>query len=385
MYRQVGSDERLPTGVEEEATHMPGTAVVSVMWKHPGLSDSEVGLTIIDGSVYPDTTDAVLHLPENVVRVFREKFGTHGGEKAAQADLLAQILAYLKFRVASGQVLEAEMAPNDSQWTASHDVVVFEVEKYLWQIGRYVCVAPQPIIRRFILERLYDAEATAKLGVIGKLIENTASGFIDPKVAGFAAKYLERSGYIKRIHPFRNKEDQSAQIGVVWGSDESDWKSHENNMVFEITGRGIQQVEQWRRVIPGKAVGFAIMAFCPETQRLWEEAVRPALEKLRLAPIRIDEVTLSEPIIDAIHRFIAQADLVFADLSWARPNCYYEVGVARAMGKKTVLTVRKDQFPDGVHFDASAYQIEPWTDGELPDLQTRLVQRGQAALSETTW
>jgi nucleoside 2-deoxyribosyltransferase len=36
------------------------------------------------------------------------------------------------------------------------------------------------------------------------------------------------------------------------------------------------------------------------------------------------------------------ADLVIADLSFERPSCYYELGLAQALGKRTLLIAQKD-------------------------------------------
>ena len=40
--------------------------------------------------------------------------------------------------------------------------------------------------------------------------------------------------------------------------------------------------------------------------------------------------------LDATRRTIRSVDLVFADLSHERPSCYYELGLAEALGAKVV-------------------------------------------------
>jgi nucleoside 2-deoxyribosyltransferase len=66
-------------------------------------------------------------------------------------------------------------------------------------------------------------------------------------------------------------------------------------------------------------------------------------------------------IIDDIHGKIQTCGFVIADLTIGRPNVYYEVGCAMALGKKLILTSKKDR---EVHFDLAGYNRIEWSGSE---------------------
>lgn len=68
-------------------------------------------------------------------------------------------------------------------------------------------------------------------------------------------------------------------------------------------------------------------------------------------------------ITNQIIEHIAESELILADLTGARPNCYYETGVAYALGKELILTIKKGE---RAHFDLSVYRFIEWkTEHEL--------------------
>jgi nucleoside 2-deoxyribosyltransferase len=67
------------------------------------------------------------------------------------------------------------------------------------------------------------------------------------------------------------------------------------------------------------------------------EVIRDVVDSERLECHRVDESGISTPIVDDIKRWLANADLVIADLTGKNPNVYYEVGFAHAIGKKVIL------------------------------------------------
>ena len=48
------------------------------------------------------------------------------------------------------------------------------------------------------------------------------------------------------------------------------------------------------------------------------------------------------------------AEFIIADLTFERPNCYYEIGYAHALNKKVILTAKKGT---KVHFDVSTFPV----------------------------
>ena len=69
---------------------------------------------------------------------------------------------------------------------------------------------------------------------------------------------------------------------------------------------------------------------------------------------RADDKFKFMQINDKILNYINMAEVIVADLTFERPNCYYEVGYAHAKGKKVVLTARRGT---KIHFDVSNFQV----------------------------
>ncbi len=51
---------------------------------------------------------------------------------------------------------------------------------------------------------------------------------------------------------------------------------------------------------------------------------------------------------------IKLAEFIIADLTFERPNCYYEIGYSHAMNKKVILTAKKGT---KIHFDVSSFPV----------------------------
>jgi len=66
-----------------------------------------------------------------------------------------------------------------------------------------------------------------------------------------------------------------------------------------------------------------------------------------------EDFKISEKIIECINR----AHVIIADLTYERPNVYYELGYARAKGKKIIHTAKKGT---KIHFDIQDYKTIFW-------------------------
>lgn len=220
--------------------------------------------------------------------------------------------------------------------------------------NRAVCWAPRPAVRMAILERLYDRLEAGQVVTEPVRLHRELFGGLDPGIFRTSWYYLKQAEYLTQ--PEGSTDRATGQ---------------------RLTAKGIDAVERWRQLVPGHNVGFGILAFSPDTQELWSEAVAPAFRELGLAPVRVDAQALTDPVITAIHRYIRDADLVIADLTSARPNCYYEVGVAKELGKPLLLTART---LDDVHFDTRAFQVHLWDNRKFVALKDHLVQLGQQLL-----
>jgi hypothetical protein len=99
---------------------------------------------------------------------------------------------------------------------------------------------------------------------------------------------------------------------------------------------------------------------------LFESEFKPACNAFGYTPFRVD---LSEPswtITESIVRGIQETECLLADLTYARPSVYFEIGLAHGLGIQSVLTCRQDHYRgtkdnERVHFDLEQYKISYWT------------------------
>ena len=76
---------------------------------------------------------------------------------------------------------------------------------------------------------------------------------------------------------------------------------------------------------------------------------------------------------------IKLAEFIIADLTFERPNCYYEVGYAHALNKKVILTARKGTV---IHFDISTFPVILYS--SMSELEKKLKERFEKILSNKT-
>lgn len=98
-----------------------------------------------------------------------------------------------------------------------------------------------------------------------------------------------------------------------------------------------------------------------------------------------------------IVEFIERSQVIVADVTNERPNCYLEIGYAMGLGKKSnlILTAREDHHHDSpnynssgpkVHFDLEGYDILFWDQNNLDEFRQKLAKRirRRAAIVGTT-
>ena len=80
--------------------------------------------------------------------------------------------------------------------------------------------------------------------------------------------------------------------------------------------------------------------------------IRTAAQTAGYRAERVDRIPGSSSIDDKIYEYIEKAELIIADLSYERQNCYFELGYARALGKDLVIVYREGT---KLHFDIDHY------------------------------
>ncbi|HMH52250.1 MAG TPA: hypothetical protein VK548_18575 [Candidatus Acidoferrum sp.] len=96
---------------------------------------------------------------------------------------------------------------------------------------------------------------------------------------------------------------------------------------------------------------FVIMPFDGLFKREYEFVIQPAIEAAGLKPVRGDEIFSKPQIMADVWRAIRRCRVVFAELSGRNPNVFYELGLAHAIGKPSIIVTRNET---DVPFDLKA-------------------------------
>lgn len=136
---------------------------------------------------------------------------------------------------------------------------------------------------------------------------------------------------------------------------------------------------------------FVVMAAHDELKPLYQEAIEPAIKATGLGAYLMIKREPEHAINDEILSRIESSRLLIADLTFERPNCYYEVGYAHAKGQKVIFTAREDHDPrrpnrkagdPKIHFDLDSHRFSLWVPGSWEPLRAELELRLRESLEK---
>lgn len=119
---------------------------------------------------------------------------------------------------------------------------------------------------------------------------------------------------------------------------------------------------------------------------VYNNAIVPAIKACGFKPKRVDKHNEGGLLKSEIVNFIETSDIIVADLTNERPNCYLEVGYAMGLDKfrNLIMTSREDHNQDSsnykkgglkIHFDLQGYDILFWEEDNLDKFKEELEKR----------
>lgn len=125
---------------------------------------------------------------------------------------------------------------------------------------------------------------------------------------------------------------------------------------------------------------FVLMPFKADMLPVYEDSVKPTCASLWLTVRRADDFFTADSVVQDIWKAIVSARLIVADCTDRNPNVFYEIGLAHAIGKPTImLTQRAEDVPfDLRHLRYIAYQLTP---RGMREFETKFKETVQNVLS----
>jgi hypothetical protein len=95
------------------------------------------------------------------------------------------------------------------------------------------------------------------------------------------------------------------------------------------------------RVSSSRPKAFVAMQFSEPYNEVYRDAVEPLVKEIGFEPLRIDDVYGPGIIVNDIINNLSESTIVLAEISEKNANVYYELGLAHAFGKPTLLMATK--------------------------------------------
>lgn len=151
---------------------------------------------------------------------------------------------------------------------------------------------------------------------------------------------------------------------------------------YDAVDNNFQELAQMNNV-PSKVKNdeaFIICAFRKELEPVCA-LIKKVSSDFRIRARRVDEIEGDFKITTKIEQKIEEAKIIFADLSYERPNVYFEYGYARGVGK-TGLIITLLIEGENTHFDVKDFTQIRYSLDRLNDLEEKLRKRISALLDK---
>ncbi|MCB1906121.1 MAG: hypothetical protein KDH15_02030 [Rhodocyclaceae bacterium] len=119
-----------------------------------------------------------------------------------------------------------------------------------------------------------------------------------------------------------------------------------------------------------KRICFFVMPFRPELNFVYLYLQRYLEDRHGLTVRRGDTSVLTKALMDKVETEIRAADVIVGDITDANPNVFYELGIARALGKPVLFMTQ--QAPESAPVDLRQFEFIHYDLAREHELLTRL-------------
>ncbi len=146
----------------------------------------------------------------------------------------------------------------------------------------------------------------------------------------------------------------------------------------------IDPSDAWEQPLVQTAIkrntAFVLMAIDPEKPEIEDvyTAIRDVCRSFGIEAYRANDVEHQDSITTLILQEIVACEHLIADVTYERPNVYYEIGFAHAVNKKPILYRRNGT---RLHFDLSVHNVPEYKN--TTELRELLKRRLEAILGRT--
>jgi hypothetical protein len=141
---------------------------------------------------------------------------------------------------------------------------------------------------------------------------------------------------------------------------------------FTVMSHGWERLEEITRAGRSSNRAFVAMWFDKGTDDLYNQAIKPAIEKAGYDPLRVDKHEHVNRIDDEIIGQIRRSRFMVADFTGQRFGVYFEAGMMLGLGRTVIWMCDKIQL-DQLHFDVRQFDFIDYE--SLLDARDRLYNR----------
>jgi len=252
------------------------------------------------------------------------------------------------------------------------ELVIFEIREIIFN---------QPGIETITAEKLStvlqlpEAEVQKVLGYLSDFggFFSSASGSSDS--VGFSSISLTGDNAYNAYLEFQGLESLMQQY----------YERYSEPFLASVQGRALSDSTNGTKVTLlqdeiKKGTAFVLMPMDPQNAELVDvyETIKQVCACFGIDAYRADEIEHQGRITDRILSEIRLCEFLIADLSYKRPNVYYEIGYAHALQKRPIL-YRKHGTP--LHFDLLVHNVPQYQN--MTELKHLLSKRFEAILGRS--